>query len=156
MQLAPPSDVIAPSSEENAVIGFIHTFRDHSMKKPIVCGSAAILMTGLTVSVFTTAEPRVDRETTAYVSAAATLTDGTTVRIRSAAIESGWHTGRIARDARSCSMVQLDRPTQHGYTQLALMAVDALQLGRTGDWKAFDARRAIASEPSHCLVEGAG
>ena len=31
------------------------------MKKRITCGSAAILMTGLTVSVFTTAEPR-DRE----------------------------------------------------------------------------------------------
>jgi len=31
------------------------------MKKRIICGSAAILMTGLTVSVFTTAEPR-DRE----------------------------------------------------------------------------------------------
>jgi len=31
------------------------------MKKRIVCGSAAILMTGLTVSVFTTAEPS-DRE----------------------------------------------------------------------------------------------
>jgi mono/diheme cytochrome c family protein len=37
------------------------------MKKRIVCGSAAILMTGLTVSVFTTAEPR-DRE---YVAPAA-------------------------------------------------------------------------------------
>src|SRR5687768_14298178 len=37
------------------------------MKKPILCGSAAILMTGLTVSVFTTAEPRVDRETPAVV-----------------------------------------------------------------------------------------
>lgn len=32
------------------------------MKKRILCGSAAILMTGLTVSVFTTAEPRTDRE----------------------------------------------------------------------------------------------
>jgi mono/diheme cytochrome c family protein len=32
------------------------------MKKPVVCGSAAILMTGLTMSVFTTAEPRVERE----------------------------------------------------------------------------------------------
>ena len=31
------------------------------MKKRFICGSAAILMTGLTVSVFTTAEPR-DRE----------------------------------------------------------------------------------------------
>jgi mono/diheme cytochrome c family protein len=31
------------------------------MKKRIICGSAAILMTGLTVSVFTTAEPR-DRD----------------------------------------------------------------------------------------------
>ena len=33
------------------------------MNKRIVCGSAAILMTGLTVSVFTTAEPRAERET---------------------------------------------------------------------------------------------
>ena len=31
------------------------------MNQRIICGSAAILMTGLTVSVFTTAEPR-DRE----------------------------------------------------------------------------------------------
>jgi hypothetical protein len=85
---------------------------------------------------------------------AETLTDGSTVRIRSNSIESGWHMGRIKRDDRRCSMVQLDRPTEHGYTMLALMVVDALQLGRTGQWTAIDAKRVIASEPAHCLVEG--
>ena len=82
------------------------------------------------------------------------LADGSTVRIRSNSIEAGWHTGRIKRDTRRCSMVQLDRPTEHGYTLLALMVVDALQLGRTGEWTAIDAKRAIAAEPAHCLVEG--
>lgn len=82
------------------------------------------------------------------------IADGSTVRIRSNSIEAGWHTGRIKRDTRRCSMVQLDRPTEHGYTLLALMVVDALQLGRTGEWTAIDAKRAIAAEPAHCLVEG--
>lgn len=35
------------------------------MKKRILCGSAAILMTGLTVSVFTIAEPRTARASAA-------------------------------------------------------------------------------------------
>jgi hypothetical protein len=83
-----------------------------------------------------------------------TIADGVTVRIRSNSIESGWHRGRIKRDSRRCSMVQLDRPTEHGYTMLALMVVDALQLGNTGQWTAVNARQAIASEPAHCLVEG--
>jgi hypothetical protein len=87
-------------------------------------------------------------------SAVETIADGSTVRIRSGSIEAGWHTGRIKRDNRRCSMVQLDRPTEHGYTLLALMVVDALQLGRTGQWTAIDAKRAIASEPAHCLTEG--
>jgi hypothetical protein len=86
--------------------------------------------------------------------AAEPLNDGSTVRIRSNSIEAGWHTGRIKHDDRRCSMVQLDKPTEHGYTLLALMVVDALQLGRTGDWTAIDAKRAIAAEPAHCLVEG--
>lgn len=84
-----------------------------------------------------------------------TLADGVTVRIRSAAIESGWHTGRIKRDARLCSTVQLDRPTERGRTSLALLAVDALQLGRIGSWTAVSARHAIASEPAHCLAAAA-
>jgi hypothetical protein len=82
------------------------------------------------------------------------ITDGSTVRIRSNSIEAGWHTGRIKRDDRRCSMVQLDRPTEHGYTLLALMVVDALQLGSTGHWTAISAKQVIASEPAHCLVEG--
>ena len=86
--------------------------------------------------------------------AADTIADGSTVRFRSPSIEAGWHTGRIKRDGRQCAMIQLDRPTEHGYTLVALMVVNALQLGRTGQWTAVDARRAIASEPSHCLVEG--
>jgi hypothetical protein len=82
------------------------------------------------------------------------ITEGITVRIRSNSIEAGWHTGRIKRDDRRCSMVQLDRPTQDGYTLLALMVVDALQLGRTGEWTAINTKQALASEPRHCLVEG--
>jgi hypothetical protein len=87
--------------------------------------------------------------------AADPLVDGATVRVRSAAIEAGWHTGRITRDDRRCSLVQLDRPTGHGHTSIPLVVVNALQLGRTGDWTAIDARRARASEPAHCLVDGA-
>ena len=86
---------------------------------------------------------------------AESLADGTSVRIRSNAIEAGWHTGRIKRDARQCWMVQLDRPSQHGYTLLALMVVDALQLGKVGAWTAINAKQAVASEPAHCLAEGA-
>ena len=37
---------------------------------------------------------------------------------------------------------------------LALMVVDALQLGQTGQWTAVNAKLAIAAEPAHCLVEG--
>jgi mono/diheme cytochrome c family protein len=55
------------ASKQNAVIGFIHFWHEHIMKKHIFCGSAAILMTGLTVSVFTTAEPRPERDTQARV-----------------------------------------------------------------------------------------
>lgn len=88
-------------------------------------------------------------------SAADLITDGSTVRIRSTAIEAGWHTGRITRDGRRCSMVQLDRPTEHGYTMVALMVVEALQLGRTGQWTAISPKQVIASEPAHCLVDGA-
>ena len=91
---------------------------------------------------------------TSHVAAADLISDGSTVRVRSNSIESGWHTGRQKRDSRQCYMVQLDRPTEHGYTMLALMVVDAMQLGRTGQWMAIDAKRAIASEPAHCLVEG--
>ena len=82
------------------------------------------------------------------------IEDGMTVRIRSNSIESGWHTGRITRDSRHCSMIQLDRPTEHGYTLLALMVVEALQLGQTGQWTAINAKLAIALEPAHCLAEG--
>jgi hypothetical protein len=87
--------------------------------------------------------------------AAETFSDGTTVRIRSSSIEAGWHTGRIKRDDRSCWTVELDSPTEHGYTQLALTIVDALQLGRTGAWTAINAKSALASAPPHCLAEGA-
>jgi mono/diheme cytochrome c family protein len=43
---------------------FLLTFilRTAPMKKPILCGSAAILITSLTVGMLTTAEPRVERE----------------------------------------------------------------------------------------------
>ena len=51
-------------------------------------------------------------------------------------------------------MIQLDRPTEHGYTLLALMVVEALQLGQTGQWTAINAKLAIALEPAHCLAEG--
>jgi len=91
----------------------------------------------------------------AHASAAEGIAEGSTVRIRSNSIEAGWHTGRIKRDGRRCAMVQLDRPTEHGYTLLALMVVDALQLGTTGQWTAINAKAAIASEPGHCLLEGA-
>lgn len=37
------------------------------MKKPLLCGSAAILMTIFTVSVCTTAQPRINREPAARV-----------------------------------------------------------------------------------------
>lgn len=86
--------------------------------------------------------------------AAETLPDGVTVRVRSGLIESGWHVGRITRDRRLCSVVELERPTEHGYTSVALSVVDALQLGRTGAWTAINARRAIAAEPAHCLNAG--
>jgi hypothetical protein len=82
------------------------------------------------------------------------IADGTSVRIRSNSIEAGWHTGRIKRDGRSCWTVQLDRPTDRGYTQVSLTVVDALQLGRVGAWTAINARHALASAPQHCLVQG--
>lgn len=110
--------------------------------------------------------PRTRRALIAYVAialgmlpmhagAAEPIADGATVRIRSNSIEAGWHMGRITRDSRHCSMIQLDHPTQHGYTLLALMVVDALQLGRTGEWTAVNAKQALASEPAHCLADAA-
>ena len=89
-----------------------------------------------------------------HVSGADLITDGSTVRIRSTAIEAGWHTGRVKRDERRCSMIQLDRPTEHGYTMIALMVVEALQLGRIGQWTAISPKQALASEPAHCQIEG--
>ena len=83
-----------------------------------------------------------------------TLAEGATVRVRSGSIESGWHLGRLKRDQRRCSVIELERPTEHGYRSVALSVVDALQLGRTGAWTAIDARRAIAAEPPHCLAAG--
>jgi hypothetical protein len=49
------------NGEQNVFIEFIINRNEDIMNKRIICGCAAILMTGLTVSVFTTAEPR-DRE----------------------------------------------------------------------------------------------
>lgn len=89
-----------------------------------------------------------------WAAGATTLSDGSKVRIRSNSIDAGWHSGRVTRDDRECWMVLLDRPTSAGYTMLALLVIDALQLGRTGEWTAIDAKRAIAAEPAHCLVPG--
>jgi hypothetical protein len=82
------------------------------------------------------------------------IEDGTTVRIRSSWIDAGWHTGRIKRDGRNCWTVQLDRPTDHGYSHVSLTVVDALQLGRTGAWTAINARQTLATTPQHCFAEG--
>ena len=76
-----------------------------------------------------------------------TIEDGATVRIRSNSIESGWHTGRIMRDSRHCSMVQPSasraQPSwrdTHRSAWLSVCASSCISLGWVGLGTASAAR----------------
>ena len=83
------------------------------------------------------------------------LTDGAPLRITSNSIESGWFTGKVRLDARGCWMVHLDKPSKDGYTMLALMAVDRLELSKSSAWTPIDLPAAIKAQPKVCLEDGA-
>jgi hypothetical protein len=79
---------------------------------------------------------------------------GIVVRVAAGSVEPGWHQGRMVLDARKCWMVQLDRPTRHGYTMLALSFVDAAEIPSSTGWSPLALERVVRDQPTKCLEEG--
>lgn len=80
--------------------------------------------------------------------------DGARVRITAGSIEAGWHHGRVQRDQRKCWVVLLDKATQEGYTLLALLVVDELQVARGAGWAAVAVRPVVNAQRPECLEQG--
>ncbi|MGH8176328.1 MAG: hypothetical protein ACREV5_08720 [Steroidobacter sp.] len=86
--------------------------------------------------------------------AAGPLENGAVVRVSSGSIEAGWHRGRAVLDQRNCWMVKLDKPTQGGYTMLALSFVSSVEVDRSGAWAPLALQSLIKTQPEQCLEEG--
>jgi hypothetical protein len=85
---------------------------------------------------------------------AATLPEGTVVRIESAYIEAGWHQGTLRRAQDRCWMVYLKNATHGGYKLLALTTAKRLQVARGGQWQDASPADNLADQPRACLEEG--
>lgn len=131
------------------------------MKKRIACGSAAILLAGLTGAMFATAASRA-RETVhasspdhsehhVQATTATPLADGAAVRVASTSIDAGWHKGRMHLDANQCWMVKLDKATKDGYTMIAVIGVADLQVARGESWVPVDVKAAVKAQPARCM-----
>lgn len=83
------------------------------------------------------------------------LADSAPLRITSSSIESGWFTGKARLDDSGCWMIHLDKPSKDGYTMLALMLVDRLELSKSSAWTPIDLPAAIKAQPKVCLEDGA-
>jgi hypothetical protein len=85
---------------------------------------------------------------------AGALPKGTTVRIQGIGIESGWHAGTVALNGEGCTMVKLDKATQHGYTMVSLVGTARLERLQSGAWTEMPIKSLRAQEPKPCLVDG--
>ena len=85
---------------------------------------------------------------------AGALPKGAIVRIQGIGIESGWHAGTVAINGEGCTMVKLDKATQHGYTMVSLMGMARLERQQSGAWTDMPIKGLRAQEPKPCLVDG--
>lgn len=85
---------------------------------------------------------------------AASLPEGSFVRIESAYIEPGWHEGTLRRAQDRCWMVYLKNTTRDGYKLLALTTAKRLQVAREGTWHDATAAENLADQPRECLEMG--
>ena len=85
---------------------------------------------------------------------AGTLPKGTPVRIQGIGIEGGWHAGTVAINPEGCTMIKLDKATQHGYTMVSLMGTARLERLQSEAWTELPIQGLRAREPKPCLVEG--
>lgn len=82
--------------------------------------------------------------------AATPFADGAVVRVASNSIDAGWHKGRMHLDAQKCWMVKLDKATKDGYTMMALIGVDELQVARGESWAPIDVKAVVKAQPALC------
>src|SRR5690242_15819261 len=77
------------------------------------------------------------------------------VRVEGIGIEKGWFEGKVLVTREGCTMVQLDRKTEHGYTMLALITIARLQQKVGARWSDLSVKELRTREPARCLEEGA-
>ncbi len=83
------------------------------------------------------------------------VADGTAVRIESSYLESGWLEGRLGPSPSGCRMVFLDKPTDGGYTSVALMTLKRLERKDGAEWREVAVQPLLDREPAHCLEAAA-
>ena len=83
------------------------------------------------------------------------VADGSAVRVESAYLESGWLQGRLGPSPSGCRMVFLDKPTEGGYTSVALMTLKRLQRKDGAAWQEVAVQALLDREPTHCLEAAA-
>lgn len=91
----------------------------------------------------------------AFSAYAGGLPKDATVRVEGIGIEQGWFEGKVLVTGEGCTMVKLDRKTEHGYTMLALLAIARLQQKDGAGWKDLSVNDLKTREPAHCLEAGA-
>jgi len=83
------------------------------------------------------------------------VADGAAVRVESAYLESGWLEGRLGPSPSGCRMVFLDKPTDGGYTSVALMTLTKLERKDGAEWRKVAVEALLDREPAHCLEAAA-
>ena len=83
------------------------------------------------------------------------VADGSAVRVESDYLESGWLQGRIGPSPSGCRMVFLDKPTEGGYTSVALMTLKRLERKVGAAWQEVAVQALLDREPTHCLEAAA-
>jgi hypothetical protein len=78
---------------------------------------------------------------------------GMPVRIQAIGIEAGWHEGRIVRVPNGCTMVRLARPSAAGYTSVALVAINSLEVRREASWSRVPVETLLMRERAECRTE---
>jgi len=86
--------------------------------------------------------------------AAEVLPEGTAVRAESGYIEAGWHEGTLRRAPNRCWMIYLRKPVAGGYTLIALMTINRLQVSQAGQWREAGFDGNLKDQPASCLEEG--
>jgi len=93
--------------------------------------------------------------TAAAASTAAGVADGSTVRVESSYLESGWLMGKIGPSPSGCRMVFLDKATEGGYTSVALMTLQRMERKEGDEWRDVAIKPLLAAEPPDCLEAAA-